>query len=176
MGQKYNRSYKLYVDTLNTTLIGPLEVGASKSVLIQPPFTIDFNVTRNNLSSVNNAEITVYNLSSANRTLIHKDAWQTNYYRPIELWAGYDNQVLNPTLAATMSPGQILASATQRQLFPRIFRGNVTRAYSYRTGVDFLTKMICQDAGFAASNSIFGKPFKKGTTKGSAIEALINSM
>ncbi len=179
MAQKFNRNYKLYVDTINASFVDVGAIGltaGTKSLLIEPPFTVEFSVVKNNLASVNNAEITVYNLSEANRTLIHKDIWKTDIYRPIEFWAGYSNSEVDATIAATMTSTQIKTTADSRKLFPVIFKGNVTRAFSYRSGVNFLTKMVCQDAGFAAVNSYFKSNYVAGDSVGKIIEDLINSM
>lgn len=153
MTLKFDPNYRLYVDTVNSTLDTQTQRGQAKSVIIAPPITLEFEVVRNTLASVNQANITVYNLSLEKRTLIRKDIVQTKDYRPVELWAGYGSD-------AGFDLGGLVEGVTQ---LPRIFRGNVTRAYSYRSGVNFLTKLVCQDAGYAAVNAIFNQNYKAGT-------------
>lgn len=174
---KYRRNYRLLVDTLNASIVGPRvptnnPLDSVNSLEITPPITLEFNIVRQNLASVNEAQFTLYNLNVGKRTLIRKDIWQTDVYRPVELWAGYGDalpaaieQINNPNL-----------SNLSRQNFPRIFRGNVTRAYSYRNGVDFLTKLECQDAGWAGVNADFNSTYAAGTPIFQIIEDLIASM
>ena len=175
MALKFLRNYRLLVDTNNSSFVGPSLPGSQtsiNSIEITPPFTIDFSVVRQNLASVNTAEITVYNLGLNTRTLIRKDVWHTDIYRPIELWAGYGSGEA-PALESIANPN---ASNAARQLFPRIFRGNVKRAYSFRQGTNFLTKMECYDGGFASMNSDFSASYAAGTPRLKIIEDLINAM
>lgn len=179
MPLKFRRNFKLLVDTQNASLnaaVGASNLGSTlqqiSSLEITPPFTIEFDVVRQNLASVNTAFITVYNLGLNTRTLIRKDIWETDIYRPIELWAGYgDGQP--PVLESINNPN---AASDARQTFPRIFQGNVTRAYSYRQGVNFLTRLECQDAGFAAVNADVNFSYAAGTPILQIIEDLINAM
>ncbi len=175
MALKFNRNYQLYADTVNSTLQVQQE-NVSNQVLIQPPFTIEFDVTRDNLATVNRANMTVYNLNLQTRTLLHKDAWETDKYRPIELWAGYGDSAPDLLQAAYQSSVQAAIARNNKKPFPRIFRGNITRAYSLRQGVNFLTKFECQDAGYAAVNSHFAQPYMKGTPIVKILEDLVNSM
>lgn len=188
MPLKFKRSYRLLVDTVDTSLkdaVKPILTGGfsrgfqaasflsnPKAIQINPPITIDFVVKRHNIISTNTADITIYNLNLNTRSLIRKDQWETDVYRPVELWAGYADP-LGDLLQQIDSPNKNLAD---RQDYPTIFRGNVTRAYSYRQGVNFLTKLECQDAGFAFVNSDVNLSYGVGVPYRQIILDLIAAM
>lgn len=182
MPLKFKRNYKLLVDTVNANLNGVLAVVGGvdlrsdldkiSSLQIEPPFTVEFDVTRADLATASTASITIYNLGLNTRTLIRKDYWATDEYRPVELWAGYgDGQVTG--LQAIVNPN---SSNIPVEPFPKIFQGNVTRAYSYRQGVNFLTKLECQDAGFAIVNGDFNRTYGPGTPYKQIIFDAINAL
>lgn len=184
MPLKFSRNYKLLVDTVNATLngfTGPTVPAAAtsattidsstSSIEITPPFTVEFNVTRTNQAPVNNATITVYNLALATRTLIRKD-WPDTTYRPIELWAGYGDGLPTPE-ELIYGPN---ASVQSQRFFPRIFRGNVVRAYSFRQGNIVKTVLECQDGGYNSANATFAASYAAGTPYVQIIQDMINAM
>lgn len=188
MPLKFKRSYRLLVDTVDTSLkdaVKPILTGKAsrgfqaasflsnpKAIQINPPITIEFVVKRHNIISTNTADITIYNLNLNTRSLIRKDQWETDVYRPVELWAGYADPI-GSLLQEIDSPNMNLAD---RQDYPTIFKGNVTRAYSYRQGVNFLTKLECQDAGFAFVNSDVNLSYGVGVPYVQIIRDLIKAM
>lgn len=178
MPLKFKRNYRLLVNTINQTLdtFKHYDVAAgvsvtNKSIQINPPFSIDFDVTRTKESMVNTMKLTVFNLTEHTRTLIRKDGFDFEY-RPIELWAGYAD--------GTPSEEDILsgpnASIQSHQTFPRIFRGNVTRAYSYRQGPNFLTQFECLDGGVNFPGKSFEASYEAGTPYIEIIEDMINAI
>lgn len=178
MPLKFKRNYRLLLNTINQTLdtFKHYDVPAgfsiqNKSIQINPPFTIDLDVTRTKEAMVNTALITVYNLNEQTRTLIRKDGFDFEY-RPIELWAGYSDGV--------PSPEELLAgpnaNTQSQQIFPRIFRGNITRAYSYRQGPNFITKFECLDGGVNYAGKSFEASYDAGTPYSEIIEDMINAM
>lgn len=186
MPVKFRRNYRLLTNTNNSDIGSASSFGSPQyfnraqsvsysktgSVEIAPPFTVEFNVVRQNLASVNTAQFTVYNLGETTRNFLRKDEWQTDVYRPIEFWGGYGTG-LPPTIEAITSPN---ISLQPNQILPLLFKGNVTTAYSYRQGVDFLTKFECQDGGFMLMNNDVTVSYGPGTPIRQIIGYLIDSM
>lgn len=130
MSTKFGRNYLLTVELVDGT---PLT--------IKLPFTIEFDITRNTLSSSNVAQIRIYNLSQKTRDLIRYDFSNYTTNKKITLNAGYGDNL------------------------PIIFIGNITQAWSVREGTNFITTIESFDAGFAFVNSEIPPTatFKKNT-------------
>jgi len=110
---KFDRNYFLTI-----------ELADRSELTIFLPATIEFNITRNILSSANNCEIRLYNLSPKNRDLIRFDF--SDYgtsFRKVKLNAGYGTNL------------------------PQIFIGNINQAWSFREGTEFVTTIQCFDGG-----------------------------
>lgn len=104
---------------------------ADESILtVYLPFTIEFTIIRKNLGSVNTCEIRIYNLSQKNRNLIRYDMSDLSTVRKIQLYAGYGTNL------------------------PLIFDGNMSQAWSFREGVDFITTIQCFDGGDGFINGL----------------------
>lgn len=95
---------------------------------VTPPFTMEFDVTRNTLSSANVAQIRIYNLAAASRNKARFNISNYGTYRQVILKAGYGDDMAE------------------------IFRGNISQAWSYREGVDWITQIECYDGGFGFVN------------------------
>lgn len=126
---KFGRNYLLTIQTS--------EIGGSLAITL--PFTIEFDITVNTLSSANVCQIRIYNLSEKNRDLIRFNVYDYNTFKKITLKAGY---------------GDNLAT---------IFTGNITQAWSVREGVNFITQIECFDGGFAFINGKTNQPISAGT-------------
>jgi hypothetical protein len=138
---KLGRSYTLFVQTTD-----------GSTLQIQLPFTVEFDITRNTLTSANICSIRIYNLSVNNRNKIRKNVNNYGDLRSIILQAGYQKN--NPI----------------------IFSGNITQAWSVREGVNFITQIECFDGGFAFANAQYSKAFPADTPKVSIIEDMISSL
>lgn len=138
---KLNRNYLLRVQAVNGEII---EVGM--------PFSIEFDILRNDFASASNAQIRVYNLGKQTRAAIRKDEVATNVFRKIELKAGYGNNI------------------------PFVFVGNILKAWSVREGVNFITYIEAQDMGFAYANGFTNQSFSQGTPYQDIIEKLMKSL
>ena len=135
---KFNRFYQLTVGTPFT----------GRFLQVSLPFTCEFQIDRNSLSSVNNAVIRVYNLNEANRNLIRKDEWNTLTRRSVELTVGYGDK-----------SGRVAA-------------GTIRKAWSTREGSDVVTTIDSFDGGWAFVHSFINKNYSKGTPKQHVIEDL----
>lgn len=138
---KFGRNYYLSVEGVDR-----------ETIIIQPPFTIEFDITRNILSSQNTSSIRIYNLSENNRNKIRKDGWAYDDLRIVALKAGYGTNL------------------------PVIFAGNISHAFSVRESVNFITQLECFDGGFAFSNGVTNDNFPPGTSQQTVIDTLVNSL
>lgn len=138
---KFGRNYILLVELQNGSVL-----------TIQPPFTIEFDITRNILTSANVCSIRIYNLSQINRNQIEFNIYNQGSFRFVQLIAGYGNN-----LAV-------------------IFHGNITQAWSVREGVNFITQIECYDGGYAYNNAIFNYSFPAGTSNQTIIETLVETL
>ncbi len=140
---KLGRNYELsiQVDDVGTTL------------LIKLPFTVEFDITRNTLTSANVCQIRIYNLSLHNRNQIRYNVTDFGIFRAIRLRAGYGTNL------------------------PIIFTGNISQAWSVREGVNFITQIECYDGGFAFINARAPEtPFPGGSQVRDVIGSLASSM
>lgn len=143
-GQKLGRNYSLTIS--GDKFASPLVVAL--------PFTIEFDITRNTLTSANVCQIRLYNLSKNNRELLRRNATGYGYpFEPVVLKAGYGNENL-----------------------PIIFSGNVSQAWSVREGVNFITTIECYDGGFAFVNAETNLTVPSGTPNQIVIGNLIKSL
>lgn len=138
---KLGRNYKLVVERTD-----------GNTVTIQLPFTIEFDIHRNSLSSANVGSFRIYNLSPDNRNLIRKDQYDFDDIRRVSFFAGYGDKL---SLA---------------------FQGNISQAWSVREGVDFITQIESYDGGFAFVNSIASNSFPRNTLESSVIDSIARSM
>ena len=135
---KFNRNYSLRV-----------EVDKSNSFLtIAPPFTLEFDITRNTLTSANVCQLRIYNLAEINRNQIRHNIYDYGNYKRIDFKAGY---------------GTNLAT---------VFHGNISQAYSTREGTNFVTTIECYDGGFGYVNGEVNLQFSAGTPFKTVITAI----
>jgi hypothetical protein len=148
MSNKFNREYILKI-----------EIDNNKYIEIKSPFTLEFNIVRNNLAATNTGNFVVYNLNQANRSKIYKDINDFGQMKAIQLFAGYND-----------GKSQIL--------LPRCFNGEIRKAFSNRVGPDFKTTIEAYD-GTIAMNSDKGNTnitLPAGTSQNKAIETIAAGM
>jgi hypothetical protein len=138
---KYKRNYVLLIQKRDGT-----------TIKITPPFTVEFDIHRNSLSSANVAQIRVFNLSPNNRGQIRKDQFDFGDLRSIAFSAGYGD---NLSLA---------------------FVGNITQAWSVREGTNMITQIECFDGGYAYVNAVTNDQFPKDTLQSSIIDSLVSKL
>lgn len=129
-------------------------VGATsgQEVEVRPPFTLEFDIQRNLLSSANTSSIRLYNLSPANRNILRKDITDYDLFHSVQLRAGYG------------------------QNMPTIFQGNVNQARSFRQKVDFITDIQNFDGGFALVNGASNQTFQRETPNANILRSLMNDL
>ncbi len=139
-----------YVLTLSTPQ-------AAAPIVVTLPFTLEFDITRNTLSSANVCQVRLYNLSADVRNAVRfnpSNLGQSLQW-PIELRAGY-----GPNPAA----------------LPVIFQGNVSQAWSVREGTNFITQIECFDGGAAYQQGQTNQEFPAGTTTQAVIATLAKTL
>jgi hypothetical protein len=142
---KFNRSYILKIET-----------GDNEFVEIIPPFTLEFNIQRNNLASSNTGHFVIYNLNTANRSKIYKDIYDVGTFRAVQLWAGYAEKA--------------------GDLIPLCFNGNIKRAFSHRQGPDFRTELECYDGQISNTMSDIGLTLPAQISTKGIIEAIAKNI
>lgn len=138
---KFDRNYILLIQKKDGT-----------TLRVTRPFTVEFDIHRNSLSSANVGQIRIYNLNPNNRNQIRKDQFDFGDQRTIQFFAGY---------------GKNLSLA---------FSGSITQAWSVREGNNMITQIESFDGGFAFVNAITGEQFVKGTPQTSVIDALVQNL
>lgn len=134
MANKFGRNYILTIDKIITP---PL---ADKTLIVKPPFTMEFDITRRYSSSQSVGTVKVYNLSVDNRNSILKPEYDGNLNRNITLSAGYGDVVR-----------EILA-------------GNIWQCTAHRDGVNWVSTIESYDGGNVYTNSAINITFPSNTS------------
>lgn len=139
---KFGRTYRLEIQVSEE----------GDAIKVELPFTVQFDITRNTLTSANVCQIRVYNLSEDNRSQIRFNISDYGTLRGIKFRAGYGTDP------------------------PVIFSGNISQAWSVREGVNFITQIECYDGGFAFVNGKSNIPVTKDTTRKALITTLAGQL
>lgn len=139
--RKFGRNYILTI-----------EGNDGRDIEIKPPFTLDFTVIRNVLSSSNISTLRIFNLNQRTRALIRKDQFDYGRRKRVSLLAGYGNN-----LSVVMS-------------------GNVTQAFSVRMGTNYITEIQAFDGGYAYANAQISKQYKAQTPYRNMVDDLMNAL
>lgn len=140
------------MDKFDRNFILTIEKDNGDILTITRPFTIQIDITRNTLTSANVCQIRIYNLSLLNRNQIRVNQSDYGSRRGIILSAGYGKNI------------------------PRIFKGNISQAWSVREGQNYITQIECFDGGFAFNNGYTNTSFPSSTANESVIENLGESL
>lgn len=138
---KFGRNYELKIEKKDGSVL-----------FITLPFTIQFDITRNTLSSNNVCQIRIFNLSAKNRSFINHNSTNYGDYKQIELRAGYGENM------------------------PRIFKGNITQAWSGREGTNFITQIESFAAGYGFVTGVTNTQYPAGTPRKAIITDLTGSL
>lgn len=138
MADKFGRSYILNIQT-----------DSGDTLTIKPPFTVEFDITRNALTSANVCSFRIFNLNANHRGQIRKDINDFGKLRAVQFMAGYGSNL------------------------PIVFDGNITQAWSVREGSNFITQIESFDGGFAFANASISNNFPAETTQHAVMESMI---
>jgi hypothetical protein len=143
LSRKFNRQFVLLIED---------DIGEYKQ--IKSPLTCEFTITRNNLSSLNEAHFVIYNLKESTRNSIYKYALDTWNVRNIIFYAGYSE----------MSGGML----------PRVFKGQIVSCFSSREGSDFRTEIEAKEMWPGLTVDQITAKIPKGTLRSVAIKTVSN--
>lgn len=138
---KFGRNYELFIATQS-----------GSTLRVSLPFTVEFDITRNVLTSANVCQIRIYNLNRLNRNQLRFNISDFGTFRELVFRAGY---------------GRNLAE---------IFRGNISQAWSVREGTNFISQIECYDGGFAFNNAETNKQFVAGTRQKDVIRSVMGDL
>lgn len=143
---KFGRNYRLTCTSDRFPI--DLEIGL--------PFTLEFDIVRNSYATTNTATLRIYNLNKYHRNQLTHDQWDASLANAIhiELQAGYG-----------VGP-----------IWPIVFKGNTTRAWSVREGTNYVTTLECFDGGLAYANASSSRTFSSGQLLADVYEALISDL
>lgn len=176
---KYKRTYTLYYryDAYN-----------NKWLRVTLPVSIDFDISRNNLSSTNNATFTLYNLSQQVRDLMYRDPLDVG--RPFNPKETGFIEISNKDKRITENMGNMKDEDISKLrnyievwmgyesigIEYMVFAGAVLSAFSYKQGVDYLTEISAYSINLRDPQTYYSYVAKAGTTKGSAIRYIATQL
>ena len=135
---KYQRYYELFYC---------FDVTNNNWLRVTLPISLDFEVSRNNLSVTNTCRFTLYNLSKHTRDLMFRDALDIGKpYNPDEtgfIEVGQAEQTIKEKVGEDKLRNYVELFAGYRSSNTKylIFSGCVLSAYSYKAGVDYITEI-----------------------------------
>lgn len=138
---KFGRIYRLDVFT-----------PAGKQITIEPPFSIQFQITRNTLASANKMNVTLYNLGPSTRNQIFRDRYNISERWPISLYAGYGNRL------------------------HEVFVGKIFEALSYKQGTEWITIIDAFDGLDEAQNGVISETIAAQVSFKDVIKRVVATM
>jgi hypothetical protein len=147
------------VSTTSLKFLRNYEIGIQVSqdptqdlLVVQPPLTLVFDITKDYLSSSSSATFQLYNLKALNRNQIRRNINDVLDVRTIALKAGYGNNIAV------------------------CFNGMMQQAFSYRDGVDDITQIEAMDWSFAfiSPDADYSGSFAAGTTQQQVLSDIIS--
>lgn len=138
VGEKFGRQYRITIDPKD----------GDGEIIIELPFSCQFWVQRNLMSSMNHMSLDIYNLGADIRNRIFQDKY-TKAYRTIKFEVGYD------TLTT-------------------IFDGELWESNSARNGANIITRIEALTGDFDVSNTVTNKTIEAGISTGEVFKYLIS--
>lgn len=142
---KFRRNYNLTITSSDGTLF------------IEPPFSIEFEVSKNTLGNAGFCVLRIYNLSQKSRDFIRKDQWSGIGQSAIEI----KNITFNAGYGTKLS---------------QMFKGTIQQAWSVREGVDFITEIHSYSGGEALVNAMSNVSIADGAQNTSVIRTLAENL
>lgn len=138
VGEKFGRQYRITIDPQDK----------QGEIIIELPFSCQFWVERNIMSSMNHMSLDVYNLGPDIRNRLFQDKY-TKAYRPIKFEIGYD------TLTT-------------------VFDGELWECNSARNGPNVITRIEALTGDFDASNTTTNKTIEAGLDRSDVYKYLVS--
>lgn len=144
MNEKFNKTFRLTIQMVEDK---------TKAIVIEPPFTIEFDINRNTGSQANTGNFKIYNLSASTRKNIFQDLFQLSADRKVIFEAGYNGQLST------------------------LFIGTLKTAYSGRKGTEIITEINAWDDGFGSMLTTYSaKTYSAGWTQKDLLKAQMRAM
>lgn len=138
VSEKFGRQYRITIDPKD----------GQEEIIIELPFSCQFWVERNVMSSMNHMSLDIYNLGPDIRNRLFQDKY-TLAYRPIKFEIGYD------TLTT-------------------VFDGELWECNSSRNGPNIITRIEALTGEFDASNTVTNKTIEYGIDRTDVYKYLIS--
>lgn len=137
---KFQRSFRIEID------LGD----GSDTIIITPPMTVKFTVSRRYQSSLNTLQLSIYNLGKEFRRRIFKDFFdaRNRNKKNIRFFAGYKELSL-------------------------MFEGSIWEAYSQRDGTDIITNIYAKSGAWDIQQTQTYQTLEKGLSVKEILEYLI---
>lgn len=123
----------------------------NEQIIIRPPFSVQFSISKNTLSSPNTCNLIITNLSRATRQRIYKDRYTLGEYWAMIIRGGYKN-------------------------LQTIFKGNIFEAFSVKSGTEWVTQIQGYDGMYGIQNGYTSRTVTAGTDKQNVIQNAIADM
>lgn len=137
---KFGRTYEIQITT-----------PGNQQIIIRPPFTVQFSITRNTLASANGCTLSIINLGRNTRNKIYKDRYAIAEYWQLIIRAGYTK-------------------------LETIFQGNILEASSTKQGTDWVTKISGFDGMHGIQNGFTSQTVSAGTDQRNILQDIIGDM
>lgn len=144
---KFGRNFELIVQA----------TGGGPDVIIKPPLTVEFDVTRHRFSSATMSVIRIYNLSKDNRAKLRKNR------------IGTDKNTL-------ITQRKVLFKAGYGDKLPTLLNGQVMKGFSVRAGEEYITTLEIFDGGVAFATATIEKQYGENVPYKTAITDLSKSL
>lgn len=143
MSLKFNRDYRILIELTDGTALD-----------IKPPFTIDFTIQRQTLSTANSLDLNILNLNPAIRRQLFQDRYLIEGFNKIVVQAGYNNELST------------------------VYVGNIYEAQSQSRGGDteVITQIKSRDGFLDVALTQSNRTFNSNTSAKEIINALINDL
>lgn len=133
--------------------VAELQGADGSTITVKPPFTVEFDITRNVLNQANVCQLRIFNLNKRNRELLRFNISNWGTFQKVHLKAGYGDKLST------------------------IFFGNISQGWSFRENTNFITQVECYDGGFAFNNSrVNNGEFPAGTSSIDMAKRLIDQL
>lgn len=170
---KYQRYYELYYC---------FDVKNNRWLRITLPISIDFEISRNNLSSTNTCKFTLYNLSKNTRDLMFRDALDIGKpYNPKEtgfIEIGKEEESIKEKVGEDKLRNyvELWAGYKSSETKYLVFSGCVLSAYSYKQGVDYVTEINGYSVNLKDPLTYIRYTAKAGSTYSSVINTIARQL
>lgn len=152
--RKYNLNYKIELEGEDGTIYTIQSYEESSNGKFKDKLeslAVEISLDKNNTNSASSCKVAIYNLSPNTRKNIRKSYRNSNIYRKIKIYAGYEDFI---TL---------------------IFSGTITTALSYRENNNYITNIECSD-DYSMVNSFTNVSIKAGFKESDVIKLLAKDL